>query len=213
MAEIRRARTPDPVRDRTADPPVGRTYDPGGGPSQPVAGFERETQVDDRGAGYDRPRHAREGDRGMGSRAAPEHGPTGGMPRPGAWAASAPSAIALLGGVWLVVSRLVFDFATAGSTADGVVNGVIVGIAVTLVALALMSNASANPALGFVLAVLGAWMIAAPWVFNYGRWGAESEPTFSDVITGAAIALTGLATWLAGMARQIGAARRTGMAM
>jgi len=56
-------------------------------------------------------------------------------------------------------------------------------------------------------------MIASPWVFNYGRWGAESEPTYSDVITGAAIALAGLATLLAGMARQIGAVRRTGVAM
>lgn len=205
MADPRSSRIPDPVQDRTADPPVGMT--------QPGTGFDRGTQIDDRGAGYARARHARQGEREMGSRSAPEGGPMGGMPRPGPWATSAPSAIALLGGVWLVVSRLVFDFAAAGSTADGVVNGVILGIAVALAALALMNNASSNPALGFVLAVLGGWMIASPWVFNYGRWGAESEPTYSDVITGAAIALAGLATLLAGMARQISAVRRTGVAM
>lgn len=201
MTDVRRARTPEQVSDRTADPPQGRSD---------LAGTESRPQVDDRGAGYGRARHAREAgpESGMGAREEPRR------PMMPAMVASAPGAIALLGGIWLLVSRLVFNYAAAGSAADGVLNGVIVGIAVALIALALMSSASSNPVLGLVVAVLGGWMIASPWIFNYNSWGSESGPTYSDVITGAGIAASGLATWLAGTARQVtGMRRRPGMAM
>jgi SPW repeat-containing protein len=213
---------PDPVRDRTADPPVG-----------PV-GVDLDSPIEEAATTYDRPRHARDGDldpwsaqqsdmdyrdmndrareRDNGPRYGQQRGPAGAASGLGAMAASAPSAIALLGGVWLVVSRLVFDFPAAGSMADGVLNGLIVGIAITLVALARMTSASSNPVLGLVTAALGGWMIAAPWVFNYAHWGTNSGPTWSDVVTGALIALSGLATWLAGSARQVIAARRAGTA-
>jgi SPW repeat len=211
MADLRRARTPEEVRDRTADPPQGRTQ-----MAEPSAGAESRTQVDDRGAAYAQPRHAREAprDREMAASYGQERAPMGGAGI-GSMLASAPSAVALLGGIWLLVSRLVFNYAAAGSAADGVLNGVVVGIAVALIALALMSSARSNPVLGLVLAVLGGWMIASPWIFNYNSWGSESGPTYSDVITGAGIAASGIATWLAGTARQVMAVRRRrpGMAM
>jgi hypothetical protein len=210
MADLRRGRTPEPVRDRTTDPPQGSTAVSG-----PMAGGETQSQIDDRGAGYARPRHGRQNalDREISDSYAQERAPLGGA-GVGSMLASAPSGIALLGGVWLLVSRLVFNYATAGSAADGVLNGVIVGIAVALIALALMASARSNPVLGLVMAVLGGWMIASPWIFNYNSWGSESGPTYSDVITGAAIAASGLATWLAGTARQAMARRRRpGMAM
>jgi hypothetical protein len=222
MADLRNARIPDAVRDRTADPPAAT------GP-----GVDTDW-VDNPATGYGRARHARETDtepwtgqepaadrwtardrdvetrpgRGFDSRSAWERENAGGLPRPSAIAASAPSAIALLGGIWLVISRLVFNYPAAGSAADGVLNGVIIGIAVTLVALALMTSSTSNPVLGLVLAALGGWMIAGPWVFNYAHWGTGGRPTWSDVVTGAAIALTGLVTWLAGTARAIGGMRR-----
>jgi hypothetical protein len=210
MADLRRARTPEQVRDRTADPPQGRAD-----LSEPTS-VDRGTQIDDRGAGYAQARHAREGapDREVAASYAQERAPMGGAGI-GSMLASAPSAIALLGGIWLLVSRLVFNYARAGSGADGVLNGVILGISVALIALALMASARSNPVLGLVLAVLGGWMIASPWIFNYNSWGSQSGPTYSDVITGAGIAASGLATWLAGTARQVMATRRRrpGMAM
>ena len=136
-----------------------------------------------------------------------------GRPGVGAMITSAPSAFALLAGIWLLVARVVFNYAAAGSAVDGILNGVIIGISVGLIALALMASANSNPVLGFVIAVLGGWMIASPWVFNYVAWGSGSGPTWSDVVTGAVMVVTGLATWLAGTARQMGAMRRMGMAM
>jgi SPW repeat len=222
MADLRRADTPEPVRDPTADPPEGTQTD----------------WVDDPATGYRRARHAREPDtepwigqepaadrwsardrdtesRDRGFTPQPGWEPAGGatgaggrtgtgvQAGPSAIAASAPSAIALLGGVWLLISRLVFDYPAAGSSTDGVLNGVTVGIAVALVALALMTSANSNPVLGLVLAALGGWMIASPWVFNYSHWGSGGRPAWSDAVTGAAIILTGLVTWLAGTARQL----------
>jgi hypothetical protein len=184
--------------------------------AEPMTGAGAPAQIDDRaGAAYARPRHAREGEREMDTSYARERAPMGGAGI-GSMLSSAPSGIALLGGIWLLVSRLVFNFPAAGSGADGVLNGIIIGISVGLISLALMANATSNPILGLVVAVLGGWMIASPWIFNYNSWGDESGPTYSDVITGVGIAATGLATWLAGMMRQVTAKihrRRPGMAM
>lgn len=130
---------------------------------------------------------------------------------PSAMAASAPAALALLGGVWLLVSRLVYDFPAAGSSPQGVANGLIVGIVITLVALARLTGTRSNPLLGLVLVAFGAWMIAAPWIFGYDRWsGASSRATWSDVITAGLVILSGLATWFAGTVRQLRTAVREG---
>jgi hypothetical protein len=120
-------------------------------------------------------------------------------------AASLPAALLLLAGIWLVVSRLAFNYVTTGSTPGGVVNGVVIGIILTAIALTRLVTPMSSPTLGAVSSVLGAWMIASPWVFAYSHWGAGSGPVWSDVITGAVIFLSGLATWTAGEA-----ARRAG---
>ncbi len=132
-------------------------------------------------------------------------------PVPSAMAASAPALIPLIGGVWLLVSRLVYSYPAAGSGADGVVNGIIVGIAIALVALARMTTSNSSPLLGLVLIAFGGWMIAAPWVFGYAHFGGGgNRATWSDVITGGAVVLFGLATWVAGTMRQLGVAGRGG---
>jgi hypothetical protein len=207
MADVRNARNPDSVRDRTADPPR-------------AAGPATNTDwVDNPATGYNRPRHSRGAgtdiyappDRDMGTQstqtidtgAAWERSRASSLTGPFAIAATAPSAIALLGGIWLLISRLVYNYASAGSGADGVLNGVVIGIASGLVALALMTTSTSNPVLGLVLAAFGGWMIAAPWVFHYSHWGTGSKGAWSDVVTGGAIALTGVITWMAHTARQV----------
>jgi SPW repeat len=115
-----------------------------------------------------------------------------------AWAAS-PSTLVLIGGAWLVVSRLVFHYATDAS-GNALLNGVIVGIAVSAAALFRLSNSDSNPGLDLAAAVFGAWMIASPWVYSYDRWGSGSRPAWNDVITGAVIVVLALASLTGGAA-------------
>ena len=113
---------------------------------------------------------------------------------------SAETAIALLAGLWLIVSRFVFDYPANGSTAGGVLNGVVIGIAVAVIAVARMSTtARSSPMLGLVTAVLGAWMIASPWVFGYNNWGTGSRPIYSDVIVGVVLFFVGLLSSMGAM--------------
>ncbi len=116
-------------------------------------------------------------------------------------AASAPSALVLLAGVWLIVSRFVFSYPAAGSAPGGVLNGVVIGVIVALTAMFRLSNPDSSPMLSAASLVLGGWMIASPWVFGYNHLGAGSRPFWSDLITGAAIVLAALASWSAGTAR------------
>jgi SPW repeat len=122
-------------------------------------------------------------------------------------AAAAPAALALLGGIWLVISRLVFNYPVAGIGAAGVLNGIVIGIAIALIATARLINPRSNPVLSVVTAVLGGWMIASPWVFGYSHWRAGSGPVWSDVITGAVIAIAGLTSWSTVRPRDTRAAR------
>ncbi|HKT04782.1 MAG TPA: SPW repeat protein [Rugosimonospora sp.] len=121
------------------------------------------------------------------------------------FAATAPSAIALLGGVWLIVARFVYTFLGTGGRLGGVPNGIVVGAAVVLIALAQLSNPASSPALSAANVVLGGWMIASPWVFHYHFWSALA---WSDLITGVVIGLTALASFSAGAARNSGEAVR-----
>jgi hypothetical protein len=116
-------------------------------------------------------------------------------------AASAPAALALLGGLWLVVSRLVFTLPAISLGPRGVLNGIVVGVAIALVAMVRLATPASSPMLSAVTMVLGGWMVAAPWVFGYAHWGAASRPVWSDVVTGAVIALVSLAAWAAGSPR------------
>jgi hypothetical protein len=120
--------------------------------------------------------------------------------RPGTVLASMPSAFALVAGVWLVVSRLVWDFPASGVDNRAYWNGIVIGIAVGLVAMFRMGSADSNPMLSLVNAVFGGWMIASLWVYGYARWTSGSQPSWSDLIAGIVIAVAGLASWSAGLA-------------
>lgn len=114
-------------------------------------------------------------------------------------AASAASAPTLLGGVWLVVSRLVMNFRDVGIGlgVGAVWSGVTVGVAVTLIALARLATIRSDPTLSLVNVVLAGWVMASPWVFGYAQFGIGSGPGWSDVIAGAVIAASSLSSWLA----------------
>lgn len=118
--------------------------------------------------------------------------------------ASAPSAFALLAGVWLIVSRLIVDFPPAGGGTDAALNGIVIGIAVGLVALVRMATNASNPVLDLVNLALGAWLIISPWIFGYDQW--DTWRSWSDLLAGAVIAAAGLASYLAATRRE---ARRT----
>lgn len=191
--------TQEPVRSAQG-PRIAASAPPPVSAAEPQAGWRAEPAPGE-------PESTQEQNQNQGAAAGPEQGPA--MSRPSAMTASAPAMVPLLGGIWLLVSRLLFDFPAAGATADGLVNGIVIGVAVAFVALARMTTASSNPVLGLVLTALGGWMIAAPWVFDYNQFsGAGYGATWSDVVTGGAIALFGLATWAAGTVRQLGVAGR-----
>ncbi|MDG4826320.1 SPW repeat protein [Asanoa sp. WMMD1127] len=107
-------------------------------------------------------------------------------------AISAPNALLLIAGVWLIISRFVFDYPLAGSTAGGVLNGVVIGIFVALLALVRMSAYRSNPMINLVTVVAGGWMMASPWAFGYAHFGNNGRPGWSDIIVGGAIILFGL---------------------
>ncbi|MEN3308168.1 MAG: hypothetical protein V7603_4370 [Micromonosporaceae bacterium] len=116
-------------------------------------------------------------------------------------AASAPAALVLLGGIWLVVSRLVFNFPADAIGPRGFLNGIVIGAAIALVAVVRLATPVSSPMLGAVGMVLGGWMVASPWVYGYHHFGAGAGPVWSDVVTGAVVALVSLASWTAGMPR------------
>jgi hypothetical protein len=73
-----------------------------------------------------------------------------------------------------------------------VLNGVVIGIAVAVMALVRMSAYRSNPLINVVTVVAGAWMMASPWAFSYPHFGSGGRPGWSDIIVGGAIILFGL---------------------
>jgi hypothetical protein len=191
----RRASTVEPVRGAPVDT------------SEDRADNQNATQVEAPAparAAHRRPTETYQQDGAPRSAAAPAVW-SGGLPT----LTSAPCALALIGGLWLIVSRLVYNYPAAGSGTAGLRNGVVIGAAVALIAIARLVSAGSNPTLSLVNVVLGGWMIASPWVYGYDRWTGGFRPAWSDVITGAVIAAAALVSWLAGTVRQAGAARAT----
>jgi hypothetical protein len=117
-------------------------------------------------------------------------------------AISLPNALLLIAGVWLIISRFVFDYPLAGSTTGGVLNGVVIGIAVAILALVRMSAYRSNPLINVVTVVAGGWMMASPWAFGYPHFGTFGRPGWSDIIVGGFIIAFGLLGAAAQMVRR-----------
>ncbi|GIF78356.1 SPW repeat protein [Asanoa siamensis] len=126
-------------------------------------------------------------------------------------AISVPNALLLIAGVWLIISRFVFDYPLAGSTAGGVLNGVVIGIAVAILALVRMSAYRSNPMVDVVAMVAGGWMMASPWAFGYAHFGSNGRPGWSDIIVGGFIIFFGLLGAAGQLARRSRAGSRMGM--
>jgi hypothetical protein len=125
----------------------------------------------------------------------------------GTEASHAPAALVLLGGLWFIVSRLVFTFPMGGIGPRGVLNGIVIGAAIVLIALVRLVTPASSPWLTAVSLVLGAWMIASPWVFGYAHFGTGSRLVWSDIITGAIVVLASLFSWASGATRSARNAR------
>lgn len=126
-------------------------------------------------------------------------------------AISLPNALLLIAGVWLIISRFVFDYPLAGSTTGGVFNGVVIGIAVAILALVRMSAYRSNPMVDVVAMVAGGWMMASPWAFGYAHFGEFGRPGWSDIIVGGFIIFFGLLGAAGQLARRQGMGSRMGM--
>ncbi|MCW2637965.1 MAG: repeat protein [Dactylosporangium sp.] len=97
--------------------------------------------------------------------------------------------LALLSGLYLAISPWVVGFRPiAGDLAS---NNLICGIAVSVLALAFATAWGRTHGLSWVLPVIGAWTIVAPWVIRGGR--VDGGMIANNVITGLVILALGLA--------------------
>ncbi|MEV4537536.1 SPW repeat protein [Asanoa sp. NPDC049518] len=204
MSNPRRARPDDPVRDGVTDRNgtsgngmsgngmTGSNGMSGRHASEPMATQGGQARMESGAGAYDdggsTPRMA---DSGYAAAPAAANAP-GMSDRVQGTAISLPNALLLIAGVWLIISRFVFDYPLAGSTAGGVLNGVVIGIAVAVMALVRMSAYRSNPLINVVTVVAGGWMMASPWAFGYPHFGTGGRPGWSDIIVGGAIILFGL---------------------
>jgi hypothetical protein len=97
--------------------------------------------------------------------------------------------LALLSGLYLALSPWVVGFRPiAGDLAS---NNLICGIAVGVLALAFAATWGRTHGLSWVLPVIGAWTIVAPWVIRGGN--VDGGMIANNVITGLVILALGLA--------------------
>ncbi len=96
-----------------------------------------------------------------------------------------PSWLNFVLGIWLVVAPWALFYRSAAATWEDVV----LGTAVLIVALASARVSSANTSPAWVNAILGVWLIIAPWVFGYA---VLRQAVANDVIVGIAVLVLAL---------------------
>lgn len=99
-----------------------------------------------------------------------------------AWAAL-PMALAFAAGVWLLLAPTVLSYADAGVDAASW-NDRIVGPALAVLAVVQIVTPVAVTALGLAVAILGAWLVVAPFLLGYD--GAP-RAVVNDVLVGAGV--------------------------
>lgn len=112
------------------------------------------------------------------------------------------SGINLLAGIWLLISPWVF-----GAAEGTLWNAVIVGIVIAAIAAMRLYGGTSAPGLSWVNAVLGAWMIAAPFVLDYT---GNAGMTWNSVIVGLIVLIFGIVSATSGEAGSYGYARTAG---
>jgi uncharacterized membrane protein SirB2 len=95
----------------------------------------------------------------------------------------------LLAGLWLAISASVVHF--RDSAPNLAQSNLIVGIAIAAVGLGMAVFPRAMQSLSLATFVIGAWVVASPWVIQQSSLPVGSY--LSNIITGGVIALLGLA--------------------
>lgn len=90
-----------------------------------------------------------------------------------------PNWLSCLAGIWLIIAPFVLDYETTRAT----VNSVIVGVLAIIVSALAAMTYSTIPNVAH--AVVGIWMIVAPWALSYGDAGERVDAWNSDFATGA----------------------------
>jgi hypothetical protein len=100
------------------------------------------------------------------------------------------TAMTLLGGIWVVVSR-----SAIGASADATVrwNGIIAGAVVAVMATMRLANRRVGSTLGIANIAVGGWLIMSPMTYDYALW-VGSRLAWSDLVTGIMITAFALAS-------------------
>jgi hypothetical protein len=110
-------------------------------------------------------------------------------------------AVALLAAVWVVVAAVPLAYLPTGRF-DMLWNDATVGIAAATVTMVRLTRTGMAPSTTGVTLVLGGWLVAAPFVLGYGHQPYERPAQWSDLASGAAIAVLSLATMVTARARR-----------
>jgi len=91
------------------------------------------------------------------------------------------SGLNVLAGIWIIFSPWIFGYAVFPAA---MWSSVVVGILIAVFAALRASSPASSPGLSWVNALLGAWVIVTPWIFNYE---ANAAATWDKVIIGAIV--------------------------
>jgi hypothetical protein len=98
-----------------------------------------------------------------------------------------PSGIIVLVGLWLIVSPWVLG--VEPTFQRDVVSVIIAGMFVALLAAGNVWGAARSPVLSWIIAALGAWVAAVPFLFDYA---SDTRWTWSSVISGVIVCALGI---------------------
>lgn len=110
--------------------------------------------------------------------------------------------LAFLAAVWVVIAAVPVAYLPTGRF-DLLWNDAMVGIAACVVTLIRIVRPGMAPTTTGITFALGAWLMAAPFVLGYGSRPFEHLARWSDLTSGAAIAVLSLATLLAARFRSV----------
>ena len=107
------------------------------------------------------------------------------------------SGINVLLGIWLLVSPWLFGYSEVGLPA--ILNSVIVGTLVALLAASRQVSPSTSTDRSWVILVLALWTIASPWMYGYA---ANLEGLRDNIVLGIVMAALAIWSWGASIAEQ-----------
>ena len=122
------------------------------------------------------------------------------------------SGINVVAGLWLIIAPFVLGY---DEIQAALWNDIVVGIIVAAFAVARVARPLMNPGLSWINAVLGLWLIVAPFVLGYGRVveaealavegavGGAQTAMWNDIIVGVIILVLGVWSALSARGRTV----------